>query len=63
MKQLAAAEAISAADTLLLTVPNQLGVEYDAHAIESVLKYVAAELGWRRMTYTLCEARRTICEC
>jgi alkanesulfonate monooxygenase SsuD/methylene tetrahydromethanopterin reductase-like flavin-dependent oxidoreductase (luciferase family) len=39
--------AIAAADTLLLTVPNQLGVEYNAHVIESVLKYVAPELGWR----------------
>ncbi len=39
--------AIEAADTLLLTVPNQLGVDYNAHAIESILKYVAPELGWR----------------
>jgi alkanesulfonate monooxygenase SsuD/methylene tetrahydromethanopterin reductase-like flavin-dependent oxidoreductase (luciferase family) len=46
-KQLAADEAIAAADTLLLTVPNQLGVEYNAHALESILKYVAPELGWR----------------
>jgi alkanesulfonate monooxygenase SsuD/methylene tetrahydromethanopterin reductase-like flavin-dependent oxidoreductase (luciferase family) len=47
VEQLAADEAIAAADTLLLTVPNQLGVEYNAHAIESILKYVAPELGWR----------------
>src|SRR6186713_2916887 len=47
VKQLAADEAIAAADTLLLTVPNQLGVEYNAHALESILKYVAPELGWR----------------
>jgi alkanesulfonate monooxygenase SsuD/methylene tetrahydromethanopterin reductase-like flavin-dependent oxidoreductase (luciferase family) len=47
VKQLAADEAIAAADTLLLTVPNQLGVEYNAHAIESILRYVAPELGWR----------------
>jgi len=39
--------AIAAADTLLLTVPNQLGVAYNAHVIESVLKYVAPALGWR----------------
>ncbi|MFN8622570.1 MAG: LLM class flavin-dependent oxidoreductase [Chloroflexota bacterium] len=45
--QLAADTAIAAADTLLLTVPNQLGVEYNAHAIESILRYVAPELGWR----------------
>jgi alkanesulfonate monooxygenase SsuD/methylene tetrahydromethanopterin reductase-like flavin-dependent oxidoreductase (luciferase family) len=47
VKQLADDEAIAAADTLLLTVPNQLGVDYNAHAIESILKYVAPELGWR----------------
>jgi alkanesulfonate monooxygenase SsuD/methylene tetrahydromethanopterin reductase-like flavin-dependent oxidoreductase (luciferase family) len=47
VKQLAKDEAIAAADTLLLTVPNQLGVDYNAHAIESILKYVAPELGWR----------------
>jgi alkanesulfonate monooxygenase SsuD/methylene tetrahydromethanopterin reductase-like flavin-dependent oxidoreductase (luciferase family) len=47
VKQLAADEAIATADTLLLTVPNQLGVDYNAHAIESILKYVAPELGWR----------------
>jgi alkanesulfonate monooxygenase SsuD/methylene tetrahydromethanopterin reductase-like flavin-dependent oxidoreductase (luciferase family) len=47
VKQLAADEAIAAADTLLLTVPNQLGVEYNAHALESILEYVAPELGWR----------------
>jgi alkanesulfonate monooxygenase SsuD/methylene tetrahydromethanopterin reductase-like flavin-dependent oxidoreductase (luciferase family) len=47
VRQLAADEAIAAADTLLLTVPNQLGVDYNAHAIESILRYVAPELGWR----------------
>ena len=40
-------EAIAAADTLLLTIPNQLGVEYNAHVLESIVKYVAPELGWR----------------
>ena len=47
VKELAADEAIAAADTLLLTVPNTLGVEYNTHVIESILKYVAPELGWR----------------
>jgi alkanesulfonate monooxygenase SsuD/methylene tetrahydromethanopterin reductase-like flavin-dependent oxidoreductase (luciferase family) len=46
-KELAGDTAIQAADTLLLTVPNQLGVEYNAHAIERILRYVAPELGWR----------------
>src|SRR5665213_1120178 len=47
VKLLAGDEAIAAADTLLLTVPNQLGVEYNAHAINSILKFVAPALGWR----------------
>src|SRR6478672_7846929 len=47
VKQLAEDTAIEAADTLLLTVPNQLGVDYNAHAIESILRYVAPDLGWR----------------
>ncbi|MFW0793486.1 LLM class flavin-dependent oxidoreductase [Gordonia sp. CPCC 205515] len=47
VEQLREDEAIAAADTLLLTVPNQLGVDYNAHVIESILKYVAPELGWR----------------
>ena len=45
--ELAEDQAIAAADTLLLTVPNQLGVEYNAHVVESVLTHLAPELGWR----------------
>ena len=47
IEQLREDEAIAAADTLLLTVPNQLGVEYNAHVIESILTHVAPALGWR----------------
>jgi alkanesulfonate monooxygenase SsuD/methylene tetrahydromethanopterin reductase-like flavin-dependent oxidoreductase (luciferase family) len=47
IKELAKDEAVAEADTLLLTVPNQLGVEYNAHVIESILKHVAPGLGWR----------------
>lgn len=47
VKQLMEDEAIKEADTLLLTVPNQLGVEYNAHVIEAILKHVAPALGWR----------------
>jgi alkanesulfonate monooxygenase SsuD/methylene tetrahydromethanopterin reductase-like flavin-dependent oxidoreductase (luciferase family) len=46
VRDLAEDEAIAAADTLLLTVPNQLGVDYNAHVLESVLA-LAPELGWR----------------
>ena len=47
VKELAKDEAIAEADTLLLTVPNQLGVAYNAHVIEGILKHVAPALGWR----------------
>jgi len=47
VRELADDTAIAAADTLLLTVPNQLGVDYNTHAIESILTHVAPELGWR----------------
>lgn len=47
VEELKADEAIAEADTLLLTVPNQLGVSYNAHVIETLLKQVAPALGWR----------------
>jgi alkanesulfonate monooxygenase SsuD/methylene tetrahydromethanopterin reductase-like flavin-dependent oxidoreductase (luciferase family) len=47
IQQLKEDEAIAEADTLLLTVPNQLGVDYNAHVIEAILKHVAPGLGWR----------------
>jgi alkanesulfonate monooxygenase SsuD/methylene tetrahydromethanopterin reductase-like flavin-dependent oxidoreductase (luciferase family) len=40
-------EGIAEADTLLLTIPNQLGVDYNAHIVEAVVKHVAPGLGWR----------------
>ncbi len=46
-RELAKDEAIAEADTLLLTVPNQLGVDYNAHVIDSILTHVAPALGWR----------------
>jgi len=45
--ELAKDEGIAEADTLLLTVPNQLGVAYNAHVIEAILTQVAPALGWR----------------
>ena len=47
VEQLRGDEAIAEADTLLLTVPNTLGVEYNAHVIEAILVHVAPALGWR----------------
>jgi hypothetical protein len=34
------------ADTILLTVPNQLGVDYNAHLLQTVAKHIAPALGW-----------------
>jgi len=45
--ELAADEAVAAADTLLLTVPNQLGVDYNVHVLDTVLRDLAPALGWR----------------
>jgi alkanesulfonate monooxygenase SsuD/methylene tetrahydromethanopterin reductase-like flavin-dependent oxidoreductase (luciferase family) len=47
VEQLRADEAIAEADTLLLTVPNQLGVDYNAHVLEAIMTHVAPALGWR----------------
>ncbi len=47
IEQLREDEAIAEADTLLLTVPNQLGVDYNAHVIEAILQHIAPAMGWR----------------
>ncbi len=47
IEQLRNDQAIAEADTLLLTIPNQLGVAYNAHVMETILKLVAPALGWR----------------
>ncbi|MDQ0780304.1 LLM class flavin-dependent oxidoreductase [Chryseobacterium sp. W4I1] len=47
IQELAQDEAIQEADTVLLTIPNTLGVDYNVHVLESIFKYVAPELGWR----------------
>ncbi|MBB6142900.1 alkanesulfonate monooxygenase SsuD/methylene tetrahydromethanopterin reductase-like flavin-dependent oxidoreductase (luciferase family) [Silvibacterium bohemicum] len=47
VEQLREDQAIAEADTLLLTVPNQLGVAYNAHVMEAILTTVAPALGWR----------------
>ena len=47
IEQLRKEDAIAEADTLLLTIPNQLGVAYNAHVMEAILTTVAPALGWR----------------
>ncbi len=50
IEQLKADEAVMAADTLLLTIPNQLGVDYNLHVLESFATHVAPALGWKPNT-------------
>jgi alkanesulfonate monooxygenase SsuD/methylene tetrahydromethanopterin reductase-like flavin-dependent oxidoreductase (luciferase family) len=47
VEQLKDDAAIAAADTLMLTIPSQLGVEFNLRVVESFATYVAPELGWR----------------
>ncbi|AXC49857.1 flavin-dependent oxidoreductase [Paracoccus suum] len=47
IEQLREDEGIAEADTLLLTVPNMLGVDYNVHVLSSILHHVAPALGWR----------------
>jgi alkanesulfonate monooxygenase SsuD/methylene tetrahydromethanopterin reductase-like flavin-dependent oxidoreductase (luciferase family) len=47
IEQLRKDTAIADADTILLAVPNQLGVAYNVHVMESILTHVAPALGWR----------------
>jgi alkanesulfonate monooxygenase SsuD/methylene tetrahydromethanopterin reductase-like flavin-dependent oxidoreductase (luciferase family) len=39
--------AVREADTILLTVPNQLGVDYNAHLLETVARHIAPAIGWK----------------
>ncbi|NQX28811.1 LLM class flavin-dependent oxidoreductase [Microbacteriaceae bacterium VKM Ac-2854] len=47
-RELAADAAVAAADTVLLTVPNQLGVEYNARMLETIAEHIAPAIGWQR---------------
>src|SRR5262249_23739461 len=44
--ELAQDEAVRAADTILFTVPNQLGVAYNARILETIAREVAPAVGW-----------------
>jgi alkanesulfonate monooxygenase SsuD/methylene tetrahydromethanopterin reductase-like flavin-dependent oxidoreductase (luciferase family) len=45
-EELSADAAVQEADTLLVTVPNMLGVEYNAHLLETITRHVAPAVGW-----------------
>jgi alkanesulfonate monooxygenase SsuD/methylene tetrahydromethanopterin reductase-like flavin-dependent oxidoreductase (luciferase family) len=44
--ELAADEAVRAADTVLFTVPNQLGVDYNARILATIAAHIAPAIGW-----------------
>lgn len=50
ISQLRQDEAVMAADTLMLTIPNQLGPEYNLHVLQAFAEHVAPALGWRPNT-------------
>ncbi len=45
-EELAKDAAVREADTLLITVPNMLGVDYNARLLENITKHVAPAIGW-----------------
>jgi alkanesulfonate monooxygenase SsuD/methylene tetrahydromethanopterin reductase-like flavin-dependent oxidoreductase (luciferase family) len=48
--ELAEDEAVRAADTVLLTVPSQLGVDYNASLLETIAREIAPAIGWAPKT-------------
>lgn len=52
VEQIKADAAVAAAATFMLTIPSQLGVEYNLHILESLARYVAPrarlETQWER---------------
>lgn len=47
VEQLRTDAAVHDADTVLVTIPNQLGVDYNAHLLETIVQQIAPDLGWR----------------
>jgi alkanesulfonate monooxygenase SsuD/methylene tetrahydromethanopterin reductase-like flavin-dependent oxidoreductase (luciferase family) len=46
-EDLAKDAAVREADTLLVTIPNALGVDYNTHLMRSIVEHVAPALGWQ----------------
>lgn len=60
IKQLAQDEATAEADTLLLTVPNQLGVDFNAQMIEAILIPIAPALDRRPLPPQVCAGKCSV---
>ena len=50
-EQLANDAAVQSADTLMITVPNQLGVDYNARLLGNIAAHVAPAIGWQRSSH------------
>ena len=50
IEQLRQDAAVMEADTLMLTIPAQLGVEYNLHILGAFAEHVAPSLGWKPNT-------------
>ena len=54
--QIAGDEAVLAADSVLFTVPNQLGVDYNARILATIAEHVAPAFGWHRAAMSVAVA-------
>jgi alkanesulfonate monooxygenase SsuD/methylene tetrahydromethanopterin reductase-like flavin-dependent oxidoreductase (luciferase family) len=50
VEQLKKDPALAAADTLMLTIPSQLGVDANLRILENFAEHVAPALGWKSNT-------------
>jgi alkanesulfonate monooxygenase SsuD/methylene tetrahydromethanopterin reductase-like flavin-dependent oxidoreductase (luciferase family) len=55
-EELSRDRAVREADTLLLTVPNQLGVDYNARMLQTIAEHIAPAIGWRPATERVADA-------
>jgi hypothetical protein len=56
-EELAADAAVHAADTLLLTVPNQLGVDFNTKLLGNIARHIAPAIGWQPKWSTVAAPR------
>ncbi|MFS0866677.1 LLM class flavin-dependent oxidoreductase [Microbacterium sp. 179-B 1A2 NHS] len=57
VEQLQQDAAVMSADTLTLTIPSQLGVDFNLRIVEAFATHVAPELGWKPNTEDTAEGR------
>ena len=50
IEQLAADAAVMESDTLMLTIPSQIGVDLNVHILRNFAEHIAPELGWKPNT-------------